>query len=141
MVESFEGEALKEPALISLVSLPNRSLASSLEVVVLLLGGSKECWARKKGEERGGTEGKEGKVPPRLYACRSEKKKVVKNRVEKEETDLERMSVHVTWRVLQEELEATPPFWQGLALSLLLSSPVSQEVVERQDQPPEYLKF
>ena len=76
MVVSFEGEALKEPALISLVSLPNRSLASSLEVVVLLLGGSKECWARKKGEERGGTEGKEGNVPPRLYACRSEKKKV-----------------------------------------------------------------
>ena len=41
--------------------------------MVVLLGGSKECWARKKGEERGGTEGKEGKVPPRLYACRSDK--------------------------------------------------------------------
>ena len=56
------------------MSLPNRSLASSLEVVVVVLGGSKECWARKKGEDRGGTEGREGKVPPRLYACRSKEK-------------------------------------------------------------------
>ena len=106
----------------------------------MLLGGSKECWARKKGEERGGTEGKEGKVPPRLYACRSDEKRV-KYRVEREKTNLVRMSVRATWRVLQEGLEATPPFWQGLALSLLLSSPVVQEVVERQDQPPEYSSF
>ena len=103
----------------------------------MLLGGSKECWARKKGEERGGTEGKEGKVPPRLYACRSDKKE--EGEIQgRERTNLMRMSVRATWRVLQEGLEATPPFWQGLALSLLLSSPVSQGVVERQDQPPVY---
>ena len=60
------------------MSLPSRSLASSLEVAVVVLGGSKECWARKKGEDRGGTEGREGKVPPRLYACRSDEK-VIRN--------------------------------------------------------------
>ena len=59
----------------------------------------------------------------------------------KERTNLVRMSVRATWRVLQEGLGATPPFWQGLALSWLLSSPVVQEVVERQDQPPEYSSF
>ena len=56
-----------------------------------------------------------------------------------EKTNLVRMSVHATWQVLQVGQVAIPPFWQGLALSLLLSSPALQEVVEIQDQPPAHL--
>ena len=105
---------------------------------MVVLGGSKECWARKKGEDRGGTEGREGKVPPRLYACRSDEKVISGGMQTRMEYNLVRMSVRATWRVLQEGQGATPPFWQGSALSLLLSSPVAQGVVERQGQPPAY---